>query len=127
MHLKQSSIPSSGTGLFTSKPIPTKTRIAKYTGVIKTQAQSAENPSGYDIAIPHGRVLGAASNQSGIARYANDCRAVNKRAGQCKGIDAKFSISTRDGVTSVWLTSTKLIPANSEIFVSYGRGYWSKS
>ena len=127
LYLKESSIPGSGTGLFTSKFILSKTTIANYTGLIKTQAQNDVKPSGYALAIPHGKVLDDASTQSGLARYANDCRAGNKRSGQCKGSNAKFSTLTRDGVTSVGLTSTKLIPANSEIFVSYGRGYWNKS
>ena len=125
LYLKPSSIPASGSGLFTSKHIATKTRIAKYTGEIKTAAENQENPSGYGLEIPKARVLDAASTQSGIARYANDCRSVNKREKQCKGNNSRFSVSTRKGITSVWLVSTKSIPANSEIFVSYGaRSYW---
>ena len=109
--------------------IPSKTKIADYTGVIKTQAQNDVKPSGYALAIPHGKVLDAASTQSGLARYANDCRAKNKRAGQCqcKGSNARFGTLTRGGVTRVWLTSTKMIRANSEIFVSYGKEYWNDS
>jgi SET domain-containing protein len=127
LYLKPSSIPNSGSGLFTSKDIATKTRIAKYTGVIKTLSESQANPTGYDVAIPKGRVLDASSTQSGIARYANDCRTVNKKKKQCKGNNAKFSISTRKGVTSVWLVSTKAISAGSEIFVSYGgSAYWRR-
>ena len=127
LYLNPSAIPSSGSGLFTSKPIATKTRIAQYTGQIKTAAENQNNPSGYAVAIPKQRVLDAASTQSGIARYANDCRSANKREKHCKGNNAKFSISTRNGVTSVWLVSTKTIPANSEIFVSYGgSSYWSR-
>jgi hypothetical protein len=127
LYLKPSSIPNSGSGLFTSKDIATKTRIAKYTGVIKTLAESQANPTGYDVAIPKGRVLDASSTQSGIARYANDCRGKNKKKKQCKGNNAKFSISTRNGTTNVWLVSTKAISAGSEIFVSYGgASYWKK-
>lgn len=127
LYLKPSAIPSSGSGLFTSKPIATKTRIAQYTGQIKTAAENQRNPSGYAVAIPRQRVLDAASTQSGIARYANDCRSINKRENQCRGNNAKFAISTRKGVTSVWLVSTKPIPANTEIFVSYGgSSYWGR-
>lgn len=122
--LRPSNIPESGTGLYTTKNIPAKKRIAKYTGDIKTLEQYRENPSGYAVAIPRGRVIDARSTQSGIARYANDCRPVNRREGHCRGNNAKFSISTRKGETSAWLVSTKRIPADSEIFVSYGRDYW---
>ena len=127
LYLNPSAIPSSGSGLFTSKPIPNKTRIAQYTGQIKTAAENQNNPSGYAVAIPKQRVLDAASTQSGIARYANDCRSANKREKHCKGNNSKFAISTRKDVTSVWLVSTKTIPANSEIFVSYGgSSYWGR-
>ena len=124
LYLKKSAIPGAGTGLFTSKSIPAKTKIANYTGTVKSQAENDVKPSGYALGIPHGKVLDAASTQSGLARYANDCRASNKRAKQCKGSNSKFSTSTRGGVTRVWLTSTKLIRANTEIFVSYGKAYW---
>ena len=121
LYLKPSSIPRSGRGLYTSKTIPANTRIAKYTGTIKPQGGT---PTGYDVAIPRGRVIDASSTQACIARYANDCRAQNKRDGQCSGNNSKFSVSTRNGVTSVWLVSTKRIAAGSEIMVSYGRSYW---
>lgn len=124
--LKKSTIPGAGSGLVTLVSIPPKTRIAKYTGEVKSLAEYKENPSGYAVSLPKKRVLDAASTQSGIARYSNDCRAANKRAGSCNGSNAKFKISTRAGVTSVWLVSTKHIPAKAEIFVSYGRGFWKK-
>jgi SET domain-containing protein len=123
--LKKSSIPNSGKGLFTAVAIPPKKRIAKYTGDIKTIEQYKANPSGYAVAIPRGRVIDARSTQSGIARYANDCRLANKRNGDCKGNNSKFSISTRAGVTSIFLVSTKRISAGEEIFVSYGgKSFW---
>lgn len=125
LYLRKSSIPESGKGLFTAKEIPPRTRIAKYTGTIKTRAAYNANPSGYGVGLPRGKVMNAASTQSGIARYANDCRPANRRLKQCKGNNSKFNVSVRDGINSVWLTSTKRIPANTEIFVSYGgRGYW---
>ncbi len=122
--LRNSTIPDSGKGLVTTVAIPPKTRIAKYTGDIKTIEEYRADPSGYAVNIPRGRVVDARSTQSGIARYANHCRTINKRRGECNGNNAKFSVSTRGGITSIWLVSTKRIPAGSEIFVSYGSGYW---
>ena len=125
LYLRKSSISGSGKGLFTVKEIPPKTRIAKYTGTIKTRTAYDAKPSGYGVGLPRGKVMDAASTQSGIARYANDCRTANQRLKQCKGNNSKFNVSARAGTSSVWLTSTKRIPANTEIFVSYGgRGYW---
>jgi len=126
LYLKKSAIPNSGMGLITAKVIESKKRIAQYTGDILRADELPSNPTGYSVAIPHNKVIDASSTQSGIARYANDCRSSNKAQGHCKGSNAKFSVSTRKGVTSVWIVSTKRIPANTEIFVSYGRGYWNK-
>jgi len=123
--IKQSAIAGSGKGLFTMVEIPKNTRIAQYTGQVKTDAEYGEKESGYGISIPGGKVIDAYSTQHGIARYANDCRSANIKKGECKGSNARFSSSTRDGKTLVWLTSTKRIKAGGEIFVSYGRGYWA--
>jgi SET domain-containing protein len=69
--------------------------------------------------------MDAASTQTGLARYANDCRSANKRAGQCKGNNSKFDMTTtRAGKTTIWLRATKNIKAGSEILISYGRKYW---
>ena len=38
---------------FTAKEILPKTRIAKYTGQIKTQVKNAAKPSGYAVAISY--------------------------------------------------------------------------
>ena len=92
--------------------------------VFQAQAENDVKPSGYALSIPRGKIIDAAFTQSGLARYANGCRAGNKRAKQCKGSNSKFSTSTMGGVTRVWLTSTKLIRANTEVFVSYGKAHW---
>ena len=120
--LKPSQIPDSGTGLFTAVQIPKNKNIAKYTGQVKSQEEYNANPSGYAIAISRGRVIDAASTQDGIARYSNDCRTKNKKSGHCSGNNARFVVNHRND--TVWLRSTKNIPAGSEIFVSYGSGYW---
>jgi SET domain-containing protein len=120
--IKPSAIPAAGKGLFTLKSIKKNANIAKYTGDIKTLAAYKAKPSGYAVAISHGRVMDAASTQNSLGRYANDCRAVNR--GHCRGPNARFSVSNRGGNTMIWIKATKHIPANSEIFVSYGKGYW---
>ena len=50
--------------------------------VFKTQAENDVKPSGYALSIPRGKIIDAAFTQSGLARYANGCRAGNKRAKQ---------------------------------------------
>ena len=122
--LKPSKIKEAGTGLYTTKDIPKNHNIAKYTGQIKTQEEFDASPSNYGIAIPHKRVMDAKSTQSGLARYANDCRTSNKKDGECKGNNTRFVLNTRAGKTTIWLRATKNITAGSELFVSYGSKYW---
>ena len=124
LRLKPSLIQGAGKGLVTTKAINKNKNIAKYTGDIKTIADYNDNKSGYAVSIPKHRVVDAASTQSGLARYANDCRAHNQRAGQCNGSNARFVVNTVAGNTTIWLRSTKHIPAHSEIYVSYGIDYW---
>ena len=98
-----------------------KQKIIQYTGTIKTQAEYDDNPSGYGIAIPEGKVIDADSPQSSsIARYANDCLVADIEAGYCSGINSRYYAVTRGSETSVWIKATRYIPANSEIFVCYG-------
>jgi hypothetical protein len=123
--IKPSKIPKSGKGLFTLKAIAKNQKIVKYTGEIKTLDEYNKNPSGYAVAISKGRVIDAASTQSELGRYANDCRASNRKAGQCNGSNARFSVSYKGGTPTIWIKSTKNIPANSEIYISYGHEYWN--
>ena len=58
-----------------------------------------------------------------VARYANDCRTINKQAGHCKGNNSRFSHNKKTG--KVWIVATKTIHPGDEIFVSYGRRYWA--
>ena len=122
--LKPSHIPNSGKGLFTLKPIPKNANIANYTGVVKTQEEYNANPSNYGIAISKGRIIDAASTQSAIGRYANDCRNINRQAGQCNGSNSRFVINNHTNPPSISLRATKNIIAGSEIYVSYGAAYW---
>ena len=118
--VKKSSIVDAGLGLFTLEPIKKNQNIIQYTGIIRTNDQFEANPSMYGVEISKGRVIDAKSPQSSIARFANDCRAVNKKAGDCS-INSRFVVSGE----TVWIRATKAIPANSEIFVSYGPKYWN--
>ena len=122
--IKPSNIPNAGSGLFTYKEIPAKKTICVYSGDVLTVDNYIANNSGYGIAIPNGRIVDAKSTQSCLGRYANNCRPMDKTAGNCNGNNAKFSILTRAGQTTIRIKSTKRIPAGSEIFVAYGSGFW---
>ena len=122
--LKPSGIPGAGKGLFTTVEIPKNRNISRYTGKIKTTAAYNANPSGYAVSISKGRVIDAASTQSALGRYANDCRRANRSAGQCAGPNARLVVSYKGGEPIIWLRATKKINANSEVFISYGAEYW---
>jgi hypothetical protein len=124
--LKKSKIPGAGKGLYTTVNIPKNKNISQYTGEIKSIEDFNADPSGYAVQIPKNKVVDAVSTQSAIARYANDCRTSNRKAKQCTGTNSKFVVTTRQGITKIWLRATKNIPANSEIYISYGKQYWKK-
>ena len=88
MALKPSGIPGAGRGLFTLKAIPKGATIAAYKGDRITQAENDATPSGYGVGIPGGMVIDGRSTQSSLGRYANDCRAADRRAGRCPGNNA---------------------------------------
>ena len=126
LKLKTSTIPNSGKGLFTLKEIPRNRNVAQYTGRLITEEQYEEEDSGYGASISNHRIVDANSTQDGIARYANDCRILNRNQKQCNGPNVEFVVNYDNGqeVPEIWLRSTKKILANSEIFLEYGDEYW---
>ena len=106
------------------KRIKKGAKIAKYKGTVKSQAEYDKKPSGYGVSVAGGRVIDAASTQSSIARYANNCRGADKKAKECRGNNAKFSINNRTTPPTVWIKATKNIAAGTEILLAYGSGYW---
>lgn len=123
-YLATSHIPNSGKGLFTAVPIKKGTIVAKYSGNVVDKDEYEKNDTGYGVELSDGKILDASSTQHELGRYANDCRAMNRRAKHCKGNNAILYENRRKKVS---VEATKNIPANSEIFVSYGATYWKKS
>jgi hypothetical protein len=62
--------------------------------------------------------LDAGSTPKALARYANDARGLSR----IKGL-TNNAVYTEDN-SKVYIESIKDIPANAEIFVSYGKEYW---
>lgn len=120
LFVKKSTLPGAGKGLFTKKFIPKGTRIVEYKGKTRTwkevQADEDENP--YIYYVKRNFVIDALNNKKALGRYANDATGL-KREKHIKN-NAEY---VEDGVR-VFIEAVKDIPANSEIFVSYGREYW---
>lgn len=120
LFVKKSTLPGAGKGLFTKKFIPKGTRIVEYKGKTRTwkevQADEDENP--YIYYVKRSFVIDALNDKKALARYANDATGL-QRVKDIKN-NAEYA---EDGVR-VFIEASKDIPANSEIFVSYGKEYW---
>lgn len=124
LQVKKSAIPGAGMGLFTLIDRKKGENIIEYAGEKRAQAVFDKEPSVYGFSMNKNLVIDARSTQSSVARYANDCRASNKRAKQCKSSNSKFSKDTKHNKINI--KATRNIKAGEEVFVSYGKGYWKK-
>lgn len=120
LKVKRSTLPGAGKGLFTTKFIPKGTRIVEYKGKISSwkDADHRNGGNGYIYYVKRYHVIDALPRPKALARYANDARGIAK----IKGI-TNNSDYVEDGL-KVYIESKKDIPANSEIFVGYGKEYW---
>lgn len=120
LFVKKSTLPAAGKGLFTRKFIPKGTRIVEYKGRTRTwkEVQADEDESPYIYYVKRNFVIDALNDKSALARYANDAGGL-QRVKEIKN-NAEY---VEDGVR-VFIQASKDIPANSEIFVSYGKEYW---
>lgn len=123
MYLKTSTIPGAGLGLFTTHDIPANTPVTNYAGERISEQEYDERDNGYGLVDIDGMVIDGSSTQSCIARYANDCRAINIERDGLNGNNSNFDYVRGQ----LWIVSTKHIKANEEIFVNYGLGYWGES
>jgi SET domain-containing protein len=120
LYVAQSQIPYTGKGLFTRKDIEKGKLIIEYTGEITTWddvKHDADNAYIYFVNEDH--VINAKNHPEAIARYANDARGLTR----VKGLSNNSRFVNKDG--KVFIKSTKHIPADSEILVSYGKDYWA--
>lgn len=127
LYVRRSTIPNSGMGLFTAAPLRRWAKIVRYTGREITRQEDEEIDSGYGIFRdpPHTTVIDAASTQSTLGRYVNDCNTITHRAGHCAKNNAQFfEYKTGRFKGQMWVVALCNIPAHTEIFCSYGILYW---
>lgn len=117
--VKKSTIPNSGKGLFTKKPIPRGTLIVEYKGRITTWKEvKDDHDNGYIYTINNQHVIDAKRTRSALARYANDAKGIVR----IKGI-TNNCVYVNNG-KKAYIESVKDIPAGAEILVDYGKDYW---
>lgn len=118
--VKRSGLPGAGKGLFTKKFIPKGTKIVEYKGKVSSwkNADHRDGGNGYIYYVKRYHVIDALPRKAALARYANDARGLIRLQGVTN--NAEY---VEEGL-SVYIQSTKDIPAGSEIFVGYGKEYW---
>jgi hypothetical protein len=119
LRIKQSQVIGGGKGLYTwKKEIPRGRVISKFTGRKRTKAQIdrkyGNGTAKYAVCNSKGLCIDANHTTDGAARFANDSRGTPFQT------NAKIK-----GDNIFRVKSTKRIPPNQEIFIPYGRDYWS--
>jgi hypothetical protein len=119
LRIKPSNIINGGKGLFSwKKRIPAGRTIGKYTGRIRTKQQIDQRYGNqvaqYAICNSRGHCIDANHTTDGAVRFANDSR----------GSPFQNNAKIKGRNTIFRLKATKTIPANQEIFTSYGLDYW---
>ena len=118
LRVKKSSVPNGGLGLYSgTKPIRKGRTITQYTGEPLSRAAVDERYPGdvtaqYVLCGSKRKCRDARrTDEPGLGRWANDSRGTKKRN------NAKLT-------SSYTVKSTRTIPPDTEIFVSYGPEYW---
>ena len=124
--IKNSTIPGAGKGLYSTSVIKKHELMHKkagyYGGKVVSAAVYKNSKNTYGVSLSgHKGIMDGASTQSGLLRRAN-----TKKHGQ-GGNNAKLIRvnQTASRAERIGAQATKRIPAGSEIFMSYGAGYWS--
>jgi len=118
--VKESQIPDSGKGLFTTIPISKGQRIVEYKGrLVKWKDVKYEDGhNGYLMYITSQAVIDARPSKS-KGRFANDARGTSRTKGLVNN-----SEYVSEG-TRCFIEATRHIKAGEEILVGYGKEYWS--
>lgn len=124
VHVKTSTIPNAGQGLFASRDLNEGTRIqyARPEDYL-TRAQVEQrygNRRGDYVVCEGNHCLDARSTQSGHGRYTNDARNTHKRS------NSRLTVYHQGGQVRGNVRLTKKVKAGQEILTSYGRSYWGE-
>lgn len=119
MEVKPSTLPGSGSGLFTTKAIAKGERIIEYTGKIRTWKEvQNEDDNMYILFVNNRHIIDASKRKKSLGRYINDAKGLTK----IKGITNNTQF-VREG-NRIFIEAVRNIPEGAEIFVGYGKDYW---
>jgi len=124
LKLTQSNIPGAGQGLFATRNFDVGDTVAvmatRRHKMTRQQYDNTEHPQLYGQQFGR-HVWDARSTQSGMGRYANDCRTANRNAGHCVHNNTKPALNASTG--RITLKARRRIRRGDEIFQGYGRAY----
>ena len=129
--ISNSTIPTSGKGLFTLKRIKKGEKICRFGGklidnkefskILKAIKKGQYNleSANYYVSLSSGLILDSYESDC-FARFANDAEGLNKIV----GFENNAMIIEGEDKVSAYLQATKDIDEGSEIFTGYGKSYW---
>jgi uncharacterized protein len=121
LYIKESQIPGSGNGLFTSIPIYKDEVISHFKGEFlsdkEAKQRALKGADTYFIRMPDGKILDS-NHVKCFAKYANDALGLIKTKFK---INAKIMLSETG---KICIVASKNISSNEEIFCQYGLKYW---
>ena len=120
LQVKKSQIPKSGKGLFTTRDIKKEERIVEYKGRLHKwkdiKYQDATN--GYLLYMTNQAVIDGRPSKS-FGRYANDAAGLSRVRGLKNNAEYLYEGKR------CFIEAKRFIATGEEIFVAYGREYWS--
>jgi uncharacterized protein len=125
LSVKKSQIPFSGQGLWAEKEFKRGEVIVKYDGdritwkECERRNEAQEGYGGYYLFINKRNCVDAQYTLWAQGRYANDAAGLTRVEGLRN--NARYEIIKGEA----FIIASRNIKAGEEIFVSYGRGYWS--
>jgi len=120
LEVKRSTIPGSGKGLFTTKPIEKGAIIIEYTGK-RTTWDKVDHKGGknaYIYYVNKNCVIDAYNYKNSLARYANDAKGLKI----IKGL-VNNCCFIKEG-EQVFLKALRNIAPGEELLAGYGKEYW---
>jgi SET domain-containing protein len=121
LFVKASQLPNSGNGLFTKIEIRKGDRIVEYKGKIRLwrEVKHLDGYNGYLLRLSRTLAIDAEPTIKAKGRYANDARGLVRVKGLMN--NAAYLIYGNQ----CFIEATKSISPGEEIFVSYGKEFWT--
>ncbi len=121
--IKTSQLPNAGKGLFTTENVAKGTLLIEYLGDLYTwkqcQQRALDNKEGYVFFVNNSVCIDAFDTPQHLARYANDAAGFGRTAGLKN--NAVYEIVKKQA----YIKATRNLKAGEEIFVNYGKTYWT--